>query len=154
MYNGSIVHQARTAVHDSIEPMSQTVPDRPYILVIDDEPSIVSVIMFLLETEGYAGVGISDSQQVLLFLQQAGPQHLPSVILLDLMMPGISGYAIAAELKQNEQLAHIPIVIMTADSRVHSASAVPGAVDYLGKPFQLSTLLSKLDHYLRPIDSQ
>lgn len=73
---------------------------------------------------------------------------MPSVILLDLMMPGLSGYAIAAELAQNEQFAHIPVIILTADSRVRSASAVLGASDYLGKPFQISTLLSKLEHCL------
>ena len=148
MHNSRVTNLTGTVVQDTSETMSLSIPKKPYILVIDDEESIVSVIMFLLETEGYAGIGISDSQQVLAFLQQAGPQHLPSVILLDLMMPGISGYAIAAELKRNEQFVHIPLIIMTADSRVRSASAVPGAVDFLAKPFQISALLSKLEHYL------
>ena len=147
MHN-SVARLTGTVVQDTNEAVPLSVPDRPYILVVDDEEAIVSVIMFLLETEGHAGVGISDSQEVLPFLQQAGSQHLPSVILLDLMMPGVSGYTIAAELKQKEQLAQIPIIIMTADSRVHSASAVPGAVDYLGKPFHINALLSKLEHYL------
>jgi len=148
MHNSSVKSLAGTAIQDRVEVMSLSVPNRPYILVVDDEEAIVSVVMFLLETEDYSGVGISDSQKVLPFLQQAGSQHMPSVILLDLMMKGLSGYAIAAELARNEQFAHIPIIIMTADNRVRSASAVPGAIDYLGKPFQISTLLSKLEHYL------
>ncbi len=123
-------------------------PNSPYVLIVDDDEAIVSVLMFLLESEQHAGVGLSDSKNVLPFLQQAGSQHLPSVILLDLMMPQLSGYEIAAELSQNEQYANLPIIIMTADSRVRSASVVAGARDWVAKPFQLDTLLTKLEQYL------
>lgn len=123
-------------------------PNSPYVLIVDDDEAIVSVLMFLLETEQHAGVGLSNSKNVLPFLQQAGPQHLPSVILLDLMMPQLSGYEIAARLSQNEQYAHLPIIIMTADSRVRSADLVAGAHDWVAKPFQLDALLTKLEHYL------
>jgi CheY-like chemotaxis protein len=135
-------------VQDYAEPISLSVPNRPFVLVVDDEEAIVSVVMFLLETEGYAGVGISNSQQVIPFLKQAGAQQMPAVILLDLMMPGLSGYEIAGELAQDKQLASIPVIIMTADNRVRSASAVPGAVDCVNKPFHIRVLLAKLEHYL------
>ncbi len=123
-------------------------PNTPYVLIIDDDEAIVSVLLFLLESEQYTGVGLSDSKKVVPFLQQAGPQHLPSLILLDLIMPQLSGYEIAAALSQNAQYAHLPIIIMTADSRVRSASAVAGARDWIAKPFQLDTLLTKLEQYL------
>ncbi|HZU69907.1 MAG TPA: response regulator [Ktedonobacteraceae bacterium] len=123
-------------------------PNTPYVLIVDDDEAIVSVLLFLLESEQHAGVGLSDSKKVLPFLEQAGPQQLPSVILLDLMMPQLSGYEIAATLSKNEQYAQLPIIIMTADSRVRSASAVAGARDWVAKPFQIDALLTKLEQYL------
>lgn len=124
------------------------VPEGPYALVIDDDDAILSVVMLLLETEGYIGLGFSDSTKVIPFLDQTETAYLPSVILLDLMMPLVSGYEIAAKLSQNPRYATIPIIIMTADNRVRSASAVPGASDWLGKPFQMYTLLAKLAQFL------
>jgi len=128
-----------------------TTGNRPYVLVVDDDPAIASVVMLTLEMEDYAGLSISDSRQVLPFLQQIeadATKHLPAVILLDLMMPGLSGYEVAAQLARCPCFAHIPIVVMTADYRVRSAGAVPGATELLSKPFPVSALLTMLEHYL------
>lgn len=124
------------------------VPEHPYALVVDDDEAILSVVMLLLESEEFAGIGLSDSQKVLPFLQENSTRHLPSVILLDLMMPVVSGYDIAAQLSNDDRLSRIPIVVMTADNRVRNASAIQGAADWIGKPFQINTLLSKLENYL------
>lgn len=135
---------------------SALTPNSPYILVVDDDQAILSVILMLLETEGYAAVGFTESKRVLPFLEQAkvsqrdGTLCLPSVILLDLMMPGISGYEIAARLSMHERYAHIPIIVMTADYKIRGASAVRGATDWMGKPFHLDRLLDKLQCYLSP----
>ncbi len=125
----------------------------PYALVIDDDEAIISVVLFLLETEGYFGVGISSSLKVLDFLDQVECDCLPSVIVLDIMMPGLSGYDVARILSQNERYQHLPIIIMTADSRVQDASAIKGVVDYLAKPFHLDALLVKLQPHLDPHSS-
>jgi CheY-like chemotaxis protein len=123
--------------------------DQPYVLIIDDDPAISSVVKLILEMEDYAALTISDSLQVLPFLQHMEDNtRMPAVILLDLMMPGLSGYEIAAALAQHTSYAHIPIIIMTADHRVSAATAIPGAVDLLTKPFQLNVLLSKVGRYL------
>lgn len=125
--------------------------DRPYVLVVDDDPAIASVIMLTLEMEDYAGLSITDSRQVLPFLQQVeadATKHLPAVILLDLMMPGLSGYEVAAQLAQRACFARIPIIVMTADYRVRTAGAVPGATGLLSKPFPVSALLTMLEHHL------
>lgn len=122
----------------------------PYVLVIDDDGPIVDVIQFLLETEGYYGIGITDSLKVLHFLDSLNDNLLPSVILLDLMMPGLSGHEIASTLSQNERYRHIPIIIMTADSRIQRFSDIRGARDYVAKPFHLDPLLAKLKVYLDP----
>lgn len=129
-------------------------PDAPYVLVVDDAPSILSVVMMLLETEEHPAIGFSDSQKVIPFFEEwysigrEQGQQLPAVVLLDLMMPAISGYDIALWLSQHEWTAQIPVVIMTADHRVRSAKTIPGATDWISKPFQLQALLSKLESFL------
>jgi CheY-like chemotaxis protein len=126
------------------------VPDKPYILVVDDDHAILSVVMLLLETEGYISMGFSDSQKVLPFLKElhATGQRLPSVVLLDLMMPVVSGYDITAFMATNEWTQHLPVVIMTADHRVTSVHSVPGASDWISKPFRVEVLLNKLEAFI------
>ncbi|HEU0002530.1 MAG TPA: response regulator [Ktedonobacteraceae bacterium] len=131
-------------------PVAENSIHTPYVLVIDDDGPIVDVIQCLLEAEGYNGVGITDSLKVLHFLDSLHDNLLPSVILLDLMMPGLSGYEIASVLAQNERYQHIPIIIMTADSRVQGIGDIRGAIDYVAKPFHLDPLLAKLKVYLDP----
>ena len=134
----------RASLHEAASPRT------PYVLIVDDDRSIVGVIQSLLEIEGWNGIGISDSLKVLAFLKALSDDVLPSVILLDLMMPGLSGYEIAALLSQNERYRRIPIIVMTADSRVQGYSNIQGAVDFIAKPFRLDPLLAKLKVYLIP----
>ena len=133
-------------------PQAET--EYPYILVVDDDQSIVSMLLSLLETEGYSCVGFSESRLVLPFLQEMGKRgerHLPTLILLDLMMPGVSGYDIARWLSEHEPYHQIPIVVITADVRVRDKSDVPGTQDLLLKPFQIDALLTLVEHYLAPL---
>lgn len=130
--------------------MFLSIPEEPYVLVVDDDQAILSVVMLLLETEGYTSLGFSDSTKVLPFLEElrVTGQRLPSVILLDLMMPVISGYDIAAAITANEWSKRITIIIMTADHRIKGAHNIPGASDWLSKPFRVEVLLDKLGVYL------
>ena len=139
---------ALLADYSNTQPVADNSIRVPYVLVIDDEADIVNVILLLLETEGYYGTGISDSLKVLGYLDSLEMKFLPSVILLDFMMPRLSGHEIAITLSQNERYLHIPIIIMTADTRIKSASDVPGALDYVAKPFHIDLLLDKLTSYL------
>src|SRR5437763_4790338 len=134
------------------EKSASTISDQllrsPYVLVVDDDEAIVSVLLLLLEGEGLSGIGITDSRNVFPFLSQRETDQFPSVILLDLMMPVLSGYEIASKLSQSERYRHLPIIIMTADGRVRSASSVQGAIDYVAKPFQIDALMTKLKSHL------
>ena len=134
------------------EKSTSTISDQllrsPYVLVVDDDEAIVSVLLLLLEGEGLSGIGITDSRNVFPFLSQLETDQFPSVILLDLMMPVLSGYEIASKLSQSERYRHLPIIIMTADGRVRSASSVQGAIDYVAKPFQIDALMTKLKSHL------
>lgn len=150
MQYSSISAAALIADSPASQPVAEKSIQTPYVLTIDDDEGIVNVILSLLETEGYHGIGITNSLKVLLFLDSLHDNLLPRVILLDLMMPGLSGYDIAANLSQNKRYQHIPIIIMTANSRVQSFNDVQGAVDYVAKPFHLDPLLVKLKSYLDP----
>ena len=74
--------------------------------------------------------------------------RLPSVILLDLMMPGISGYEIVSWLSTHEWSAHIPIIIMSADPAALEINPMREVTDWLSKPFEIDVLLAKLEPYL------
>lgn len=126
------------------------VPAEPYVVVVDDDASILSVVSFLLDTEDYPNMSLSDSSSVIPFLEKiyASGVRLPSLILLDLMMPLLSGYDIAASLAQSDTLSNIPILVMTADHRVNAISSVPGASDLINKPFHIEVLLDKIQHFL------
>jgi CheY-like chemotaxis protein len=110
--------------------------------------------MSLLDTEGYNCVGISESEWVLPFLQQMekrGERHMPGLILLDLMMPRVSGYDIARWLYEHEPYSSIPILVITGDPRARGISDVPGAQDILLKPFQIDALLTLVERFLAPL---
>jgi len=150
MQYSSVSATALLADSPASQPIAEKSIQTPYVLTIDDDEAIVNVILSLLATEGYHGIGITNSLKVLRFLDSLHDNLLPRVILLDLMMPGLSGYDIAANLSQNKRYQHIPIIIMTANSRVQSFSDIQGAVDYVAKPFHLDPLLVKLKSYLDP----
>jgi CheY-like chemotaxis protein len=141
----------------SIEDESSIPPaetEHPYILAVDDDQSILSMLMSLLGSEGYSCAGFVESQWVLPFLQEMGKRgerHLPALLLLDLMMPGVSGYDIARWLSEHEPYNHIPILVITADARVRDTSDIPGAQDILLKPFQIDALLILVEHFLAPL---
>jgi CheY-like chemotaxis protein len=150
MQNSSI--SATALLADNHVPLAGTEDSirTPYVLIIDDDKCIVDVIQSLLEIEECNGIGISDSLKVPAFLNDLSEHELPAVILLDLMMPGLSGYEIASFLSQIERYRQIPIIVMTADSRVQNCNGVQGAVDFVTKPFRLDPLFAKLKVYLNP----
>ena len=131
--------------------------DRPYVLVADDTYDILSVVLLFLESEGYAGVGFVDSCKIPRYLEEiyaaklldpSSPLRLPSVILLDLMMPGLSGYELASWLSQQACYQQIPLMIMTAHPSVRCFETIPGVIEILGKPFHFDLLLSKIEPYI------
>jgi two-component system, chemotaxis family, chemotaxis protein CheY len=112
----------------------------PTILVVDDDPDIVATLESILEIEGYRVITSPDGPRALSLLR-AGER--PSVILLDLMMPGMSGVEFRAEQLRDGDLARIPVVVFTGDPSVGEKAASLGVVG-LSKPVSLERLLSTL----------
>ncbi|HEY9887431.1 MAG TPA: hybrid sensor histidine kinase/response regulator [Candidatus Obscuribacterales bacterium] len=116
------------------------------IFVIDDSADNRFLLQALLEGEGYCITTFASGQAML----DAIATTLPDLILLDVMMPGMSGYEVTRQLRSLEQLPFIPILLVTAHERssvVHGLDA--GADDFIRKPFDADELLARVRALLR-----
>lgn len=120
--------------------MTDHAPHSKTILIVDDERSIRNALADLLEDEGYAVAVVRNGQEAITFLQQAAEQ--PCLILLDMMMPEMTGLQFRRHQQAHPALADIPVVAMSANLHLAQAAQVLGVTDYLQKPFDLPTLLS------------
>ncbi len=116
------------------------------ILVVEDEAHLAQGLFFNLQAEGFAVTIASDGETALEFLHGGLPTD---AVLLDVMLPGKSGFDVVEELRAKQN--YVPVMILTARGRpedvLHGFAA--GADDYLAKPFDLSILLARLNSLLR-----
>jgi len=113
------------------------------ILVVDDEPAILDMIAELLGYEGYMVVTTSQGS-VALARAKADP---PALILLDLMMPGMSGWQVIAALKASPQTRAIPVVVLSARRDLPTIAKELGSVTFLAKPFDIDELIGIVRQY-------
>lgn len=116
------------------------------ILLVQDDRDIRESILEALADEGYLAIGAIDGLDALEVLRGAG--KLPDLILLDLMMPRMTGVELGAELAQLEAWSSIPIVVISADAQARLKSQSLGAVGYLKKPIRLAVLFDLLERIL------
>lgn len=117
------------------------------VLIVEDEKHLAQGLRFNLEAEGYAVDVSGDGESALELLLSSG-RHFDAV-LLDVMLPGKSGFDVAAELRGAGQF--IPVLMLTARGRPQDVlrGFESGADDYLAKPFELTILLARLGSLLR-----
>ena len=117
------------------------------ILVVDDEADIREMICYNLEREGFHVLTAADGESALKFCQT----DEPDLIILDVMLPGIDGQQVCYKLKADEQMKHIPVIMLTAKSEETDeiVGLKVGADDYVRKPFSLRVLLARIDNLLR-----
>jgi two-component system chemotaxis response regulator CheY len=113
------------------------------VLVVEDDTGLQETLEEVLELEGYAVIVANDGLDALAKLGEPPP----AVILLDVMMPRMDGYAFADELRRRGLHPRIPILILTADGRARQKAERIGAVGYLEKPFDLSELLRQIARF-------
>jgi CheY-like chemotaxis protein len=116
------------------------------ILVVDDEPAILDMIAELLGYEGYQVVTTSEGS-VALTQAKADP---PALILLDLMMPGMSGWQVIAALRASPQTRAIPVVLLSARRDLQATATELGIVTFLAKPFDIDELLDIVHQHAGP----
>jgi chemosensory pili system protein ChpA (sensor histidine kinase/response regulator) len=116
---------------------------RTFALVVDDSITVRRVTQRLLERNGMRVLTAKDGVDAISLLQE----NLPDVILLDIEMPRMDGYEVAAHVRNDPRLKDIPIVMITSRvSEKHRARAIElGVDDYLGKPYQESQLLDAIE---------
>jgi chemosensory pili system protein ChpA (sensor histidine kinase/response regulator) len=116
---------------------------RTFALVVDDSITVRRVTQRLLERNGMRVLTAKDGVDAVSLLQE----NMPDIILLDIEMPRMDGYEVAAHVRHDPRLKHIPIVMITSRvSEKHRARAIElGVDDYLGKPYQESQLLDAIE---------
>jgi two-component system alkaline phosphatase synthesis response regulator PhoP len=116
------------------------------ILVVDDEKDIVDMLKYNLEKEGYRVLIARDGKKA---LDQVN--HLPDVILLDVMMPEMDGWEVCKHIKRDPRIASIPIIFLTAKGTEFDEvlGLELGADDYIVKPIGVRSLLARVKAVLR-----
>jgi chemosensory pili system protein ChpA (sensor histidine kinase/response regulator) len=116
---------------------------RTFAMVVDDSITVRRVTQRLLERNGMKVLTAKDGVEAMSLLQD----NLPEIILLDIEMPRMDGYEVAANVRADPRLKHIPIVMITSRvSEKHRARAIElGVNEYLGKPYQESQLLDAIE---------
>ena len=124
---------------------------RQSVLVVEDEEDIMEVIRFNLEKEGYEVNQALSGEKALQVIEN----NLPSLILLDLMLPGINGLDLCRIFKQNDRTKAIPVIMLTAKSEDADivAGLEMGAEDYITKPFSPRVLVARVRTILRRRES-
>lgn len=113
------------------------------ILVVDDDEAITESIQFILEDAGYSVITTIDSRQVPELLKQQ-----PSLILLDIWMPGVDGRDVCQALKANDATKNIPVIMISATFNTKEIAEESGANDFIMKPFEMKKLLAKIAKYI------
>ena len=118
------------------------------ILVVDDEPFIVEMVVSRLKASGYNTISAGDGEEA---LAKARSEN-PDLIILDIMLPGMDGFQACAALKQDERYQRIPIILFTAkagDEARQTGLEDCGADAYMTKPFEAKSLLAKIAELLK-----
>ena len=117
------------------------------ILVVEDEEDILELVCFNLKKEGYQVRGVSSGEEAL----QEVERQIPSLIILDLMLPGADGFDVCKSLRSDSRTKTVPVIMLTA--RSEEADIVIGlelgADDYLTKPFRPRELIARVRAILR-----
>ena len=120
----------------------------PPVLLVDDDEDIREAIGDVLRSRAVPVETAASGQQALALLA-AG--RAPSVILLDLRMPRMSGEAVIAELQRDPRWRHIPVVVLSGDAEAARIAAQLGAQAYLRKPIELAALMQMVERF-RPAE--
>ena len=133
-------------------PDDSTDDDRPCVLVVDDEPDLVELLQYALETEGFTVLTATDGVAGLSLAEA----ERPDLIVVDIMMPRMDGIALTEQIRERAALRLTPILMLTArtDERDEIAGLEAGADDYLPKPVSPKRLVSRVKALLRRVERE
>jgi DNA-binding response OmpR family regulator len=114
--------------------------DLIYILYIEDERPVIDLVREALKLAGYKVVGATSGRQGLTMMRE----QKPDLLLLDLMMPDINGWDVYREMKTDDELTDIPVIVVSAKVPEHGKTIIedlPPVDDYITKPFDVEQLI-------------
>ncbi|HXA39827.1 MAG TPA: phosphate regulon transcriptional regulator PhoB [Phenylobacterium sp.] len=121
----------------------------PHVLVVEDEDSLATLLQYNLQKEGYEVALAGDGEEALLLVDE----RLPDLVVLDWMLPKVSGIEVCRRLRQRNETRNVPIIMLTArgeeTDRVRGLDT--GADDYVVKPFSMTELTARIRAVLRRI---
>jgi two-component system phosphate regulon response regulator PhoB len=121
----------------------------PTIVIAEDEDALATLLQYNLEKEGYRVLIAGDGEEALIVIDE----HKPDILLLDWMLPKVSGIEVCRRLRQKTETRNLPILILTArgeeSDRIRGLDT--GADDYVVKPFSMTELLARIRAVLRRI---
>jgi two-component system phosphate regulon response regulator PhoB len=122
---------------------------KPSVLVAEDEGALITLLRYNLEREGYRVLEAQDGEEALL----VAAEEKPDLVLLDWMLPQLSGIEVCRRLRGRQETRNVPIIMLTArgeeGDRIRGLDT--GADDYMTKPFAMTELLARLRAVLRRI---
>ena len=116
--------------------MAHSIPAKP-IMVVDDDRAILDMVSELLDYEGYPVIAVSESRDAVTWASD----EQPALILLDMMMPEMSGWQVLAALRANPTTLHIPVVLLSARHDLSALAENLKVETFLEKPFEIDDLL-------------
>jgi two-component system phosphate regulon response regulator PhoB len=121
----------------------------PYVLVVEDEDALATLLQYNLEKEGYQVAAAADGEEALIMAEE----ETPDLVLVDWMLPKVSGIEVCRRLRSRQETANVPIIMLTArgeeTDRVRGLDT--GADDYIVKPFSMTELFARIRAVLRRI---
>ncbi len=119
---------------------------RPLVLVADDDADILNLVSFRLERAGCEVIQARNGDEAL----ELALARVPDLAVLDVMMPGLDGYALTRELRARETTRTLPIILLTARAQAEDVARgiEAGADDYVKKPFDARDLRERVQHML------
>ncbi len=121
----------------------------PYVLVVEDEDALSTLLSYNLEKEGYKVAVATDGEEGLMLVDE----RLPDLIVLDWMLPKVSGIEVCRRLRSRAETRNVPIIMLTArgeeSDRIRGLDT--GADDYITKPFSMTELTARIRAVLRRI---
>ncbi len=119
----------------------------PLILAVEDNEDNLVLMRYALEAVGCRSICLQDSYSAVVLAKE----HQPDLILLDILLPGLSGIDIVKLLKREPLTYHIPVIAVTALASAEDRERIlfAGFDDYLSKPFMIEEFESKIDQHLR-----
>ncbi len=118
------------------------------VLIAEDDSSVLGFLVKVLTKNGYQVQTATRGDDAIAMIRK----HQPSLVLLDVLMPGVDGRDICKKMRGDAEMAHIPVVLMSAldSSSLHALAAETGASDYMSKPVSMADLLTMVGKYAKP----